>query len=128
MVTSRLNCALAGLLARLAPKQRTLPAAVLEADQDELLSKRERAKLLGYTSTATIDAYFRDRPDYFPPPDHDGVDDPHWRHGTIVAWASSRPGKGRRGSAASVPPPEMSADGDPDELLGTAEVAALLGY
>ncbi|MFD9441877.1 hypothetical protein ACFWBR_27505 [Streptomyces sp. NPDC060006] len=111
-----------------APKQRTLPAGVLEADQDELLSKREVAKLLGYASTATIDAYFRDRPDYFPPPDHDSVDGPHWRRGTIVAWATSRPGKGRRRSAASAPLPEVSADGDPDELLGTAEVAALLGY
>ncbi|MEU9286413.1 hypothetical protein AB0D57_17255 [Streptomyces sp. NPDC048275] len=56
------------------------------------------------------------------------MDGPHWRRGTIVDWATSRPGKGRRGSAASVPLPEVSADGDPDELLGTAEVAALLGY
>lgn len=56
------------------------------------------------------------------------MDGPHWRRGTIVTWATSRPGKGRRGSAASAPLPEVSADGDPDELLGTAEVAALLGY
>ncbi|MGX1915312.1 helix-turn-helix transcriptional regulator [Streptomyces phaeochromogenes] len=118
----------AAFFAKRAPKQRTLPAAVLEADQGELLSKREVTKLLGYASTATIDAYFRDRPDYFPLPDHDGVDGPHWRRGTIVAWATSRPGKGRRRSATSSPLPEVSADGDPDELLGTAEVAALLGY
>ncbi|MEU9191069.1 hypothetical protein AB0D14_42580 [Streptomyces sp. NPDC048484] len=118
----------AAFFARRAPKQRTLPTAVLEADQDELLSKQEVSQLLGYTGTATIDGYFRDRPDYFPQPDHGGGDGPHWRRGTIVAWATSRPGKGRRGSAASVPLPEVSVDGDPDELLGTAEIAALLGY
>jgi predicted DNA-binding transcriptional regulator AlpA len=105
-----------------------LPTAVLEADQDQLLAKQEVAVLLGYTSTATIDAYFRDRPDYFPQPDQDGGDGAHWRRGTIVTWATNRPGKGRRGSAPSAPMPEVSADGDPDELLGTAEVAALLGY
>ncbi|KMS74259.1 hypothetical protein ACM01_15250 [Streptomyces viridochromogenes] len=118
----------AEFFARRAPKQRTLPAAVLEADQDELLTKPEVARLLGYASTATIDAYFRDRPAYFPQPDHVGGDGPHWRRGTIVTWATNRPGKGRRRSAASAPLPEVSADGDPNELLGTAEVAALLGY
>jgi predicted DNA-binding transcriptional regulator AlpA len=110
-----------------APKKRALPAAVLEADQDELLTKREVANLLGYTRTSTIDAYFRDRPGYFPEPDED-VDGPKWRRGTIVAWASNRPGKGRRASAPAAALPQVPADGDPDELLGTAEVASLLGY
>jgi predicted DNA-binding transcriptional regulator AlpA/AraC-like DNA-binding protein len=113
---------------RRASKQRTLPTAVLKADPDELLTKREVAELLGYTSTATIDGYLRDRPDYFPPPDPADAEHPHWRRGTIVSWATSRPGKGRRGTAASVPLPEVAVDGDPDELLGTAEAAALLGY
>lgn len=121
----------AAFFAARAPKKRTLPAAVLKADRDELLNKREVAALLGYTRTSTIDAYVRDRPGYFPEPDSDGVDGPHWRRGTIVDWNASRPGKGRRTSipsAAAAPLPEVSVDGDPDELLGTAEVAALLGY
>ncbi|WP_331763510.1 hypothetical protein [Streptomyces anthocyanicus] len=110
-----------------APKKRTLPAAVLEADQDELLTKREVAQLLGYTRTSTIDAYFRDRPGYFPEADED-IDGPRWRRGTIVAWTANRPGKGRRGSVPAAALPEVPVDGDPDELLGTAEVASLLGY
>ncbi|MFF3350632.1 hypothetical protein [Streptomyces sp. NPDC002779] len=85
------------------------------------------AQLLSYTRTSTIDAYVRDRPGYFPEPDED-IDGPRWRRGTIVAWVASRPGKGRRSSAPAAKRPEVSADGDPDELLGTPEVAALLGY
>jgi predicted DNA-binding transcriptional regulator AlpA len=118
----------AAFFAQRVPKKRTLPAAVLEADPDELLSKREVAQLLGYTRTSTIDAYVRDRPGYFPTPDHNGTGGPHWHRGTIVAWTTSRPGKGRRAFAPTAPLPEVSAEGDPDELLGTAEVAALLGY
>ncbi|MEU0682687.1 helix-turn-helix transcriptional regulator [Streptomyces albogriseolus] len=117
----------AAFFAQRAPKKRTLPAAVLEADQDELLTKREVAQLLGYTRTSTIDAYFRDRPGYFPEPDED-IDGPRWRRGTVVAWAANRPGKGRRGSAPAAALPKVPVDGDPDELLGTAEVASLLGY
>ncbi|MGB9998428.1 helix-turn-helix transcriptional regulator [Streptomyces pseudogriseolus] len=117
----------AAFFAQRAPKKRTLPAAVLEADQDELLTKREVAQLLGYTRTSTIDAYFRDRPGYFPEPDED-IDGPRWRRGTVVAWAANRPGKGRRGSAPAAALPKVPIDGDPDELLGTAEVASLLGY
>ncbi|MGV9248110.1 helix-turn-helix transcriptional regulator [Streptomyces sp. NPDC003710] len=118
---------IAAFFAQRAPKKRTLPAAVIEADQDELLTKREVAQLLGYTRTSTIDAYFRDRPGYFPEPDQD-VDGPMWRRGTIVAWATNRPGKGRRSSAPTATLPAVSADGDPHELLGTSEVASLLGY
>jgi predicted DNA-binding transcriptional regulator AlpA len=117
----------ARFFAQRAPKKRTLPAAVLEADQDELLTKREVAQLLGYTQTSTINAYFRDRPDYFPEPDQD-IDGPMWRRGTIVAWATSRPGKGRRRSAPGAALPQVPVEGDPEELLGTAEVASLLGY
>ncbi|MFE0678668.1 helix-turn-helix transcriptional regulator [Streptomyces sp. NPDC058867] len=117
----------AAFFAQRAPKQRVLPAAVLEADPDELLTKREVAELLGYTRTSTIDGYLRDRPGYFPEPDND-TDAPMWRRGTIVAWAGSRPGKGRRSSGPAGALPAVSVDGDPDELLGTAEVASLFGY
>ncbi|MEW1648411.1 hypothetical protein [Streptomyces sp. NPDC091219] len=117
----------AAFFAQRAPKKRALPAAVLEADQGEMLTKREVAQILGYTRTSTIDAYFRDRPGYFPEPDED-ADVQMWRRGTIVAWVANRPGKGRRASAPSAARPAVSADGDPEELLGTAEVAVLLGY
>ncbi|MFG2950470.1 helix-turn-helix transcriptional regulator [Streptomyces adustus] len=117
----------AAFFAQRVPKKRALPTAVLEADQDELLTKREVAQLLGYTRTSTINAYFRDRPGYFPEPDAD-IDGPMWRRGTIVAWVANRPGKGRRSSAPATARPEVAADGDPDEFLGTSEVAALLGY
>ncbi|MER5200047.1 helix-turn-helix transcriptional regulator [Streptomyces sp. NPDC002755] len=117
----------AAFFAERTPKKRTLPAAVLDADQDELLTKREVAQLLGYTRTSTIDAYFRDRPGYFPEPDED-IDGPMWRRGTIVTWAGNRPGKGRRSSAPATALPPVPADGDPDELLGTTEVASLFGY
>jgi predicted DNA-binding transcriptional regulator AlpA len=113
--------------AQRAPKKRALPAAVLDTDQDELLTKREVAQILGYTRTSTIDAYFRDRPGYFPEPDED-ADGQMWRRGTIVTWVANRPGKGRRSSAPATARPAVSADGDPEELLGTAAVAVLLGY
>ncbi|MFC4612904.1 hypothetical protein ACFO9E_34940 [Streptomyces maoxianensis] len=117
----------AAFFAERATRQRKLSAAVLESDQDELLGKAEVAKLLGYTRVATIDAYRRDRPGYFPKPDQQDTDGQQWRRGTIVAWATSRPGKGRRRSApASLP--QTSAHGNPDELLGISEAATLLGY
>ncbi|MGW7385296.1 hypothetical protein [Streptomyces sp. NPDC054794] len=59
---------------------------------------------------------------------HEDVDGPMWRRGTIVAWASSRPGKGRRSSAPAAALPAVPVDGDPDELFGTSEVASLFGY
>ena len=55
--------------------------AASRGTQDDLLTKREVAQLLGYTRTSTIDAYFRDRPAYFPEPDED-IDSPMWLRGT----------------------------------------------
>ncbi|WP_338704354.1 hypothetical protein V2W30_41280 (plasmid) [Streptomyces sp. Q6] len=120
----------AAFFAHRAKPARTLPASVLEADQDELLTKREVTQLLGYKSTTVIDGYRRDRPGYFPEPDED-IDKPLWRRGTVVDWVKARPGKGRRTDTPArpaAPLPEVDVDGDPDELLGTAHAAALLGY
>ncbi|MFD7205905.1 helix-turn-helix transcriptional regulator [Streptomyces sp. NPDC059893] len=107
--------------------RRALPASVLEADQDELLTKREVAQLLGYTVASTIDGYRRDRPGYFPEPDEE-IDGPKWRRGTIVAWTQNRPGKGRRTKKTATPLPDADVHGDPDELLGSEHAAAFLGY
>ncbi|MGP3777024.1 helix-turn-helix transcriptional regulator (plasmid) [Streptomyces sp. SDT5-1] len=119
--------AVAAFFAARAKPQRTLPASVLEADQDELLGLRQVAEVLDVKPT-TITAYRRDRPGYFPEPDVEDGDGPQWRRGTIVAWTQSRPGKGRRTSKPAAPLPEIDVDGDPDELLGSEYAAAFLGY
>ncbi|MFJ3714099.1 MULTISPECIES: helix-turn-helix transcriptional regulator [unclassified Streptomyces] len=108
---------------------RALPASVLEADQGELLTAAEVTALLGYKSKTSIYWYLANLPGYFPEPD-DTIDGLRWRRGTIVGWVQSRPGKGRRtGSSRTVKTlPKVSAAGDPDELLGIPETAALLGF
>ncbi|MEV6796517.1 hypothetical protein AB0M87_32055 [Streptomyces sp. NPDC051320] len=108
---------------------RTLPASVLEADPGELLTAAEVTALLGYKNASSVYWYLRNLPGYFPEPD-ETIDGMRWRRGTIVAWVQSRPGKGRHaGSTRTVKPlPKVSAAGDPDELLGVPEAAALLGF
>jgi len=108
---------------------RTLPASVLDADQDELLSAAQVSQLAGFTNPTTIYWYLKNLPGYFPAPDV-SIDTMQWRRGTIVAWIGQRPGKGRRSGAVrqANPLPAVPADGDPDEFLGVPQVAALLGY
>jgi hypothetical protein len=47
-----------------------------------------------------------------------------------VDWMATRPGRGKRSGAqrAAPPLPEVPADGDPEELLGATQAAALLGF
>ncbi|NUH42861.1 hypothetical protein HUF15_40270 [Streptomyces samsunensis] len=108
-------------------------------DPNDLLTAAEVAKLLGFSSAATIYKYLRDDPGYFPQPDHNGTLDTagskstakkHWRRGTVTSWAKKRPGKGRATGTRrpAEPLPEVPATGDPDELLTSAEAASLLGY
>ncbi|NUK25170.1 hypothetical protein HRW08_21330 [Streptomyces lunaelactis] len=107
---------------------RKLPASVLDDDQDKLLTAAEVTALLGYSSPSTIYWYLLNVPGYFPEPD-ETIDGKKWRLGTIVQWVQSRPGKRRAGTVRTAKAlPTVSAEGDPDELLGTAEVAALLGF
>lgn len=107
-------------------------------DPDELLNASQVAKLLGYKNPNQITTYLRDHPGYFPDPDHtDVLGTPErpwrrhsWRRGTVTAWAASRPGKGRRSGSnrEAQPLPDVSREGDPDELLSVPEAAALLGF
>jgi predicted DNA-binding transcriptional regulator AlpA len=105
-----------------------LPADALEKDQGQLLTTAEVAKLLGY-APSTIYWWLRQLPGYFPEPD-ETIDGMKWRLSTIVAWHSSRPGSGRtKGSSRKAEAlPAVSWEGDPEDLLGTKEVAALLGF
>lgn len=116
-----------------------VPPALLEGDPDDLLTTAEINQLLGFKNASTIHNYLRDHPGLFPEPDETLVvadgrrgrpPEMRWRRGTISEWAKKRPGKGRRPQARSqaVPLPDVPVDGDPDELLGTPEAAALLGY
>ncbi|MEU5436479.1 hypothetical protein AB0G73_24295 [Streptomyces sp. NPDC020719] len=107
-------------------------------DPDELLNATQAAHLLGYKNANQITTYLRDRPGYFPDPDvTEELGTPErpwirrqWRRSTITAWAADRPGSGRRrGSAPPAPAlPEVSPEGDPDELLTVDQAAALLGF
>ncbi|MFI1401072.1 hypothetical protein [Streptomyces sp. NPDC020681] len=115
-----------------------LSQATAAGDPDELLNASKVATLLGYKNPNQITTYLRDHPGYFPEPDkveHLGTAERPWRRlswyrRTITDWLAARPGKGRRSGVQRNAPelPAVSADGDPDELLGAAEAAALLGF
>ncbi|MFE9559301.1 hypothetical protein ACFYMW_39965 [Streptomyces sp. NPDC006692] len=111
--------------------------AALAGDPDELLNATQVAKLLGYKNANQITNYLRDRPGYFPEPDvveELGTPDrpwtrKQWRRSTVTGWTATRRGKGNRHDLAREETlPEVSPDGDPDELLAAPSAAALLGY
>ena len=106
-------------------------------DPEELLNAADASRFLGYKNPNQVTTFMRDHPGYFPDPDlveELGTDEnPYrrqmWRVQTLLDWMATRPGRGRRagvdrGSAL----PEVPVDGDPDELLGATQAAALLGY
>lgn len=106
-------------------------------DPDTLLNASDASRYLGYKNTNQVNTFVRDHPGYFPEPDvveeKGTAENPYrrqlWKAATLQEWMASRPGRGRRAGAKQAPPlPEVSADGDPDELLGASQAAALLGY
>ncbi|MFI6055951.1 helix-turn-helix transcriptional regulator [Streptomyces violascens] len=105
-----------------------LPAGFHTADQGALLTTAEVSDVLGL-SPSTVYWWLKNLPGYFPAPD-ENTSGMMWRRSTVAAWVASRPGKGRRSGSASnaAPLPTVAADGPDDELLGTKEAAALLGY
>ncbi|MFE7077088.1 hypothetical protein ACFU96_44080 [Streptomyces sp. NPDC057620] len=107
-------------------------------DPDELLNASAASRFLGYKNVNQVSTYLRENPGYFPDPDvveeMGTAERPYrkslWRVQTLLDWKASRPGSGRHlGSertAAALP--AVPVDGDPDELLGATQAAALLGY
>ncbi|WP_405803410.1 hypothetical protein OG729_39390 [Streptomyces sp. NBC_00210] len=106
-------------------------------DPQELLNAADASRFLGYKNSNQVTTFVRDHPGYFPDPDVveelGTTENPYrrqlWRVQTLLDWMATRPGRGRRAGAKAVPPlPDVPVDGDPDELLGATQAAALLGY
>ncbi|MET9122189.1 hypothetical protein [Streptomyces sp. NPDC004528] len=107
-------------------------------DPEDLLNASESSRYLGYKNPMQVTIYTREHPGYFPEPDV--VEDlgtakrPYrrkkWRVRTLDNWMSERPGKGKHTGAMRTPPPlpDVPVDGDPEELLGATQTAALLGF
>ncbi|MER6694034.1 hypothetical protein [Streptomyces minutiscleroticus] len=107
-------------------------------DPNELLTSSQASQFLGYKSPQQVNHYLRDHPGYFPEPDVveelGTAERPYqrrqWRVATLLAWQAERPGAGKRAVTGrpTKPLPEVPVDGDPDELLGASQAAALLGF
>ncbi|WP_406719101.1 hypothetical protein OHA53_00080 [Streptomyces althioticus] len=105
---------------------------------EDLLNAAEASRFLGYKNPNQVNTYVRDHPGYFPEPDvveELGTSaNPYrrqlWRVQTLLDWMATRPGRGKRaGAKRTAPPlPDVPVDGDPDELLGATQAAALLGF
>lgn len=105
---------------------------------EDLLNAAEASRFLGYKNPNQVNTYVRDHPGYFPEPDvveEMGTSaNPYrrqlWRVQTLLDWMATRPGRGKRaGAKRTAPPlPDVPVDGDPDELLGATQAAALLGF
>ncbi|BAC67876.1 MULTISPECIES: hypothetical protein [Streptomyces] len=102
-----------------------------------LLNAAEASRYLGYKNSSQVTTFVRDHPGYFPEPDvveeKGTAANPYrrqlWKVETLQAWMATRPGRGRRAGAKEAPPlPDVPVDGDPEELLGASQAAALLGY
>ncbi|WAZ26950.1 hypothetical protein STRCI_008640 [Streptomyces cinnabarinus] len=106
-------------------------------DPQTLLNAADASRYLGYKNTNQVNTYLRDHPGYFPQPDEieemGTANNPYrrqlWKVQTLTEWMATRPGRGRRAGRKQAPPlPDVPADGDPDELLGASQAAALLGF
>ncbi|TLS45775.1 hypothetical protein FE633_13525 [Streptomyces montanus] len=106
-------------------------------DPEELLNAADASRFLGYKNPNQVTTFMRDHPGYFADPDvveELGTDEnPYrrqlWRVQTLLDWMATRPGRGRRaGVDRESSLPDVPVDGDPDELLGATQAAALLGY
>ncbi|MGW2964888.1 hypothetical protein ACWDGI_41450 [Streptomyces sp. NPDC001220] len=105
----------------------------------DLLTAAEASQFLGYKNANQVTTFVREHPGYFPDPDTvetmPNSKNPDsgrrlWRVQTLLDWMATRPGSGKRVGAKRAAPalPDVPVDGDPDELLGATQAAALLGY
>ena len=107
-------------------------------DPQDLLNAAEASRFLGYKNPNQVTTFVRDHPGYFP--DADVVEElgtaenpyrrQQWRVQTLLDWMATRPGRGKHAGAKRTAPalPDVPVDGDPDELLGATQAAALLGF
>ncbi|WP_405724229.1 hypothetical protein OG885_00150 [Streptomyces sp. NBC_00028] len=119
------------------PPTRLAEHKPLALDPQTLLNAADASRYLGYKNPSQVTTFVRDHPGYFPEPDEveelGTADNPYrrqlWKVATLQTWMATRPGRGRRAGTKQRPPlPKVSADGDPDELLGASQAAALLGF
>ncbi|MFJ9822277.1 hypothetical protein ACIRU3_45065 [Streptomyces sp. NPDC101151] len=107
-------------------------------DPDDLLNAADASRFLGYKNPNQVTTFVRDHPGYFPDPDVveelGTAENPyrrqHWRVQTLLDWMATRPGRGKHAGAQRTAPalPDVPVDGDPDELLGATQAAALLKF
>ncbi|MGP4084259.1 hypothetical protein [Streptomyces sp. KR55] len=107
-------------------------------DPQDLLNAAAASRFLGYKNSNQVTTFVRDHPGYFPDPDVveelGTAENPYrrqmWRVQTLLDWMATRPGRGKRAGAkrAAQSLPDVPVDGDPDELLGASQAAALLGF
>lgn len=106
-------------------------------DPETLLNAADASRYLGYKNSNQVTTFVRDHPGYFPEPDvveeKGTAENPYrrqlWKVQTLKDWMATRPGRGRRAGAKESPPlPDVPVNGDPDELLGASQAAALLGF
>ncbi|MGW7073505.1 hypothetical protein ACWGII_39660 [Streptomyces sp. NPDC054855] len=106
-------------------------------DPQTLLNAAEASRYLGYKNSNQVTTFVRDHPGYFPQPDvveeKGTAENPYrrqlWKVQTLQEWIGTRPGRGRRAGTKQAPPlPDVPLEGDPEELLGASQAAALLGY
>ncbi|MZE80913.1 hypothetical protein [Streptomyces xinghaiensis] len=119
-------------------RQKDVVADLVAGPPGELLNASKAARCLGYKNANQVTTYLRDHPGYFPEPDSVEVlgtpENPRrrlgWLRVTLLTWVLTRPGKGRRkGSGRGTSAlPQVPSEGDPGELLGASQAAALLGF
>ncbi|WP_371647834.1 MULTISPECIES: hypothetical protein [unclassified Streptomyces] len=107
-------------------------------DPQDLLNAADSSRFLGYKNPNQVTTFVRDHPGYFPDPDVvEELGTPEhpylrqwWRVQTLLDWMATRPGRGKRTGAQRTAPalPDVPRDGDPNELLGATQAAALLGF
>jgi len=107
-------------------------------DPQDLLNAAEASRFLGYKNPNQVTTFVRDHPGYFPDPDIveelGTAENPYrrqqWRVQTLLDWMATRPGRGKHAGAQRTAPalPDVPVDGDPDELLGATQAAALLKF